>query len=337
MAILITGGSGYIGSALTRRLAKRGEIIHVLCRPNAEISHLCSPNIKIYYGYIEDPAAVWSAMNGCDRVYHLAALAANWAPNFQRFYQINVDGTKNVFTAAKSLSVTKIVFTSTCLTFGNSNGVPLDESHLRPSYILTPYARSKAMAEQLIQQLNEDRIEIVTVHPTRVFGPGLLTEGNATTQMICQYLEGKWHYILGNGQAVGNYGYLPDIVDGFIQAMARGRHGESYLLGGENISFNEFFSVINTVGDYRFPLFRIPKSLITIFSHLEILRARLFYSYPLISPEWVKLFSKDGAFCCTKAQTDLDYHITPFREAIRQTIEWIIKNKESQDERDILS
>ena len=333
MAILVTGGSGFIGLALTRRLSEQGEMIHVLCRPNSEIYHLLLPNIKIFFGNIENPADVLSAMKGCDRVYHLAALAANWSPDFQHFYDVNVGGTRNVLTAAQSLSITKIVFTSTCLTFGNSNGVPVDESHPPPRKILTPYARSKAKAEQLLQKIKTNQVELVTVHPTRVFGPGLLTEGNATTQMIRQYLDGKWHYILGDGQAVGNYGYLPDIVDGFIQAMAHGRHGEAYLLGGENISFNDFFNAIRTVCDCSFPLFRIPRPFVIMFSHLEILRARLFHSYPMISPEWVKLFSQNWAFSCNKARSELNYQITPFQEAIRQTVGWIVKKKEFQNER----
>ena len=323
MSILLTGATGFIGKQLVGELIKQDEEVHILCRPTSDISGLDDPRITIFSGDVTNLENISNAMQGCDCVYHLAALAKNWAPNPDIFDKINVIGTNNILSIAEKLSVEKVVITSTSMTLKSSEEDPVKESDGRAEHILTDYARSKARSEDSAMKYCERGLEVVFVNPTRVFGPGLMTEGNSATLMIQLYMQGKWRYVLGDGNAIGNYGFVDDIVTGHIQAMQHGKSGELYTLGGENLSFNKFFEILAELSEVRHHLFHIPLSLIQLVSKLEITRAKLFRGYPLITPEWVEVFSKNWAFSCAKAEKDLEYRITPFREALSRTINWI--------------
>ena len=323
VSILLTGATGFIGKQLVGELIKQDEEVHILCRPTSDISGLDDPRITIFSGDVTNLENISNAMQGCDCVYHLAALAKNWAPNPDIFDKINVTGTNNILSIAEKLSVEKVVITSTSMTLKSSEEDPVKESDGRAEHILTDYARSKARSEDSAMKYCERGLEVVFVNPTRVFGPGLMTEGNSATLMIQLYMQGKWRYVLGDGNAIGNYGFVDDIVTGHIQAMQHGKSGELYTLGGENLSFNKFFEILAELSEVRHHLFHIPLSLIQLVSKLEITRAKLFRGYPLITPEWVEVFSKNWAFSCAKAEKDLEYRITPFREALSRTINWI--------------
>ena len=323
MSIFLTGATGFIGRRLVEELIKQEEEVHILCRPTSDISGLDDSHITTFSGDVTNIESVSNAMQGCDRVYHLAALAKNWAPNPDIFDRINVTGTNNILSIAEKLSVEKVVITSTSMTLKSSDEDPVNESDGRAEHILTDYARSKARSEDSAMKFCERGLKVVFVNPTRVFGPGLMTEGNSATLMIQLYMQGKWRYVLGDGNAVGNYGFVDDIVAGHIQAMQHGRSGELYTLGGENLSFNKFFEILAELSEVKHHLFHIPLTMIQLVSNIEVIRAKLFRGYPLITPEWVEVFSKNWAFSCSKAEKEVKYKITPFREALSRTINWI--------------
>lgn len=323
MTIFITGATGFVGNHLAIKLADQGNDVHVLCRHSANIDQLIRKNIRVFTGDILNIKSIEQAMYGCEQVYHLAALAKNWSFNPNDFEIVNVNGTLNVLSAAEKLGIKKVVFTSTSLTLGPSNGIPVKETRLRPNYIYTEYARTKLKAEKVIDPFINRGLSVVIVNPTRLFGPGLMTEGNATTLMIQLYLKGKWRYILGNGTAIGNYGFIDDVVNGHILAMQNGRNGECYILGGENLSFSAFFNQIDQIFNKKHFIIHIPITLAHFFSQLELTKAKLLHIYPLITPEWVKLFAIDWAFSSAKAQKDIGYSITPFNEALQNTLDWL--------------
>ena len=185
--IFITGATGFIGSKLACKLANQGFIVHALVRKSSSISSIKHNNIKLYQGDLLDSNTIEVAIKGCSQVYHLAAYAKNWAPDKMLFHKINVEGTKNILRAAKNNSVQKIVCTSTSLIFGSSNGNEIDESGLSNANPYTEYEQSKITEEEIIHQFINEGLDIVTVYPTRVFGPGLLNESNAVTQMILKF------------------------------------------------------------------------------------------------------------------------------------------------------
>lgn len=213
-----------------------GHQVHTLCRPTANISSLKRDNIRILWGDVLDRSSVERAMKGCRRVYHLAAYARNWARDKTLFYDVNVGGLRNVLSAAVKMSVERVVFASSSLTLGPSNGSEVTEAAPSTGEYFTHYVHSKVLAEREVTSYRNEILEVVTVNPTRVFGPGLLTESNSVTRLIQWYVRGWWRLILGDGQATGNYVYAPDVIRGHIQAMETGQPGERYILGGSNVT-----------------------------------------------------------------------------------------------------
>ncbi|MCK4417508.1 MAG: SDR family oxidoreductase [Candidatus Latescibacteria bacterium] len=323
MKLLVTGATGFIGSNLTRFLCSRGYVVRALCRPTSNINVLSDTTVQIYRGDVLDISSVKRAVDGCDYVFHLASYAKNWAKNPQAFFEVNVIGTKNVLEASKQANVKKVVVTSSCMTFGTSKGEPRKESDRRSMDFFSEYESTKSYAEEIVLEFVRNGLPVVIVNPTRVFGPGLLTEGNSVTKMIELYLQGKWRLILADGSAVGNYAFVEDVVLGHWLALQQGCLGERYILGGENLTYNAFFDTLAQISQRHNTMIHVPVWLALAFSHIEVLLARGFGIYPLITPRWISIFSADWVFSSKKAQTELGYRITSFREALQKTLVWL--------------
>lgn len=323
MSTLITGSTGFIGSRLAKVLAERGETVHALCRATANVDDLRHSNIRIFTGDVMDAESVSRAMQGCSHVYHLAAFTKNWARDPEQFIQINCGGLQHVLTAARHHGVEKVVFTSTSLTVPPSNGKPSDETSMFTGRPLTEYARSKIAAENLAREAAAEGMHVVIVNPTRVFGPGILNEANSATLMIKQYLDGTWRVIPGDGNGVGNYVFVDDVVRGHIAAMEHGRSGEKYVLGGENANYHQLFGMISELSHRKRWMITLPKSFAMAFANFEQLRAEVTGKYPMISPEWAKIFLSSWACSTAKAERELGYIVTPLRSALATTIGWL--------------
>ena len=325
MRVLVTGAAGFIGQNLVKKLLERNAQVRVLVR-NKTIEHPFHPDVEICIGDVVDASSVDNAVRGCDRVFHLAAYAKNWARDPETYKRVNVGGLANILKAAKRVGVQRVVFTSTNLTLDPSIKGVTTEKTGRTVPWFTEYEESKFLAEETIATYIQKGMDIVIVNPTRVFGAGIMTEANSVTKMMAWYVDGSFRVILGDGSNVGNYGFVDDVVDGHMLAMEKGKRGERYLLGGENVSFIEFFRVLSDVSDVRKTLFHIPPKLAIAFSHLERIRAKIPGQHPVITPGWTKLFLQDWACSCAKAEKELGYAITPFRTAMEKTVHWIRSN-----------
>ncbi|MGD0498935.1 MAG: NAD-dependent epimerase/dehydratase family protein [Bryobacteraceae bacterium] len=322
-ATLITGATGFIGATLAKRLADRGELVHALCRGAADAAPLVHDNIRVVRGDVRDPEAVERAMGGCDRVFHLAGYARNWSRDRRAFQETNVGGLHAVLETARRLPVRKVVFTSSALTLGPSTGAPVDESTRRLARSFTAYESSKLAAEELARQYARRGTPVTIVNPTRVFGPGLLTEGNSVTRMIQWYIGGRWRWLPAGGGQIGNWAFVDDVVRGHLLAMENGRPGETYILGGENASLKEFFDLVSTISGRRYRLFPIPYRAALTAALFEWIRAECSSHYPLVTPGWARCFAKDWACSSAKAMRELGYSVTPLGEGLRKTIEWL--------------
>ncbi len=323
MTILVTGATGFIGRRLVEQLGLRGETLHLLCRPSSDTSGLTSARVRILAGDITDRASIERASMGCDRIFHIAAYARNWARDPAVYHQSNVAGLRNVLEAAIHNRVKRVVFTSSSVTFGPSNGDETTEVTRRASGFLTDYEHSKFLAEQEIERYLQGGLEVVVVNPTRVFGPGPMNEGNAVTRMIQLYLSGRFRVMLDDGGAIGNYAYVDDVVRGHLEAMECGIPGARYILGGENVSYVEFFRVLAELSGRRRLMVHLPPSLALAYSRLEDFRARRFDHFPVVTPGWVRTFLADWAFSSNKAVREIGYVITPLRAALEATVRWL--------------
>jgi nucleoside-diphosphate-sugar epimerase len=334
--VLVTGASGFIGARLVWELIKRGHVVHVLThrtklalpagRPPEESPDFGHPRIQIFQGDITDKESVCRAMDGCSWVYHLAAYAKSWAPNIQPYFANNVIGMCHVCSAAQALRVKRIVWSSTMMTFGPTPpGTIGDETMRRSLPAFTEYEHSKFSAEADAAAFVEDGLPLVIVNPTRVFGPGHLNESNSVSRLIDRYDRGKLPFLLGGGRNVGNWVFIDDVVQGLILAMEKGRVGEKYILGGENLSLKDFLRLVDRASGKRHFQIAIRRPAALTYAWLQKKRAERFGIYPAITPEWVRVFLSDWAYSSEKAQRELGYQITPLAEAVRRTYEWLLR------------
>jgi nucleoside-diphosphate-sugar epimerase len=324
MRIFITGGTGFIGSLLTEKLAGQGHDIVMLIRDQVKAKRFIRKNISIISGDLFDDKSLREGMKECDLVYHMAAFAKPWSSDPLLPYRTNVTGTKNVLDAALDCGIKKVIITSTGGTISYSrDGNPVNETtNINPEYN-TEYERTKAEAERLAIEYSGRGIHIVIVNPTRVYGPGLLSESNGLTVLIKKYVSGRWRILPGDGSAIGNYVFIGDVVEGHILAAKNGRNGERYILGGENLSFRELFKIIGEESGTIRRLIPMPPSLMKFVARIATTISGIMGVPPLITREWIDKYLNNWVVSSEKAIIELDYKITPFRTGVSKTIEWL--------------
>jgi nucleoside-diphosphate-sugar epimerase len=320
-----TGATGFIGSKLVAELVQRGDAVRALVRPTSSRESLADERITTVVGDLRDRGSLRAGMEGCHGVFHLAAYARNWARDPATFFDLNVGGTRNVLEAARAAGVARVVLTSTIVTFGpTSPGVVGDEHMARATtHFYTEYEGSKTAAEQEALQMASEGLPVVVVNPTRVYGPGKLTEANSTTIMIDLYGRGRFPVLLAGGVNVANYALVDDVVRGHVLAMEKGRVGERYILGGENVSLSRLFDLVDEATGKRHLRLDLPAWLAMAYSRVEKRKAEWLGLYPRVTPGWVETFLRDWAYSTAKAERELGYTVTPLKEGIGLTCEWL--------------
>lgn len=328
MKCLVTGATGFIGNNLVRELINRNYEVGVLVRIKNKIPSDLINKITVTEGKISDLNAIEVALRNCDFVFHLAAYANIWSKDKMLAFNTNVIGTRNILSAALKNGVKKIVFTSTAGTFPpTANGEEVDETFPIPEHYYTEYESTKQQAEQLCKGYYREGLDIVIVNPSRVYGPGLLNKSNSVTILIKKYIEGKWRLIPGNGNQIGNYVFIDDVVNGHILALEKGKSGEKYILSGTNISYNGFFEKLAKVNGKKYRMVHFPFFLMQWVSKFELFMAETFGKPPLITPAWTKRYLQDRLLSGKKAIHEIDYTVTPLEEGLLKTINWLNTNK----------
>jgi nucleoside-diphosphate-sugar epimerase len=330
MRIFITGATGYIGQQLALKLADSGHTIHALLRDEKKGILLKHPNIRLFPGNVLDKSSLLKAMAACEQVYHLAALASVWNKNPDAFNIMNVDGLKNVLDCCLELKIKDVLFTSTAGVVGHAENMePVCESTNPNPKLETLYEKSKVAAELLLKEYNKKGIRGIIVNPSRVYGPGLLTESNGFTRLMKMYIEGHWKIKPCNGKSIGNYVYIDDTIDGLICAMEKAKPGERYLLGGINTTYNEFFALVDELTGTSRKMYSVPLPVMLFMSRIQLLMAKLFGKQPLITPPFVRKYNKHWIVTSAKAERELGYHITPLKEGVAKTLFWLTNKSAS--------
>lgn len=327
--IFVTGATGFIGTKLVNELVHQGHTIHALTRPTSNREGLHHERIQFVPGDIMNRDSLIQGMKSCTYVFHLAAYAKNWARDPKVFFDQNVLGMKNVFEAAKQVGVQRIIWTSTIVTLGpTAPGVIGDETIQRITHTYyTEYEESKAVAEQEALKMAAAGYPVVIVNPTRVYGPGKLTEGNSVTLMIDQYDRGLLPILLNQGINIANYVLVDDLVQGQILAMEKGRVSQRYILGGENVSLKHFFEIVDEVSGKKHFQINLPPQAARTYGTIQKFIAETFNIYPQLTTGWVETFLQNWAYSSAKAEQELGYKFTPFKEGIQQTYEWLLQER----------
>lgn len=327
MKIFVSGATGFIGSRLALRLANNGHQVHALYRDEHKTAIIQHPNIKLFKGDILDLESLIKPVEGCSQVYHTAAFARVWDKDPSLIYRQNIEGTMNVVRAGIISGVEKIVCTSTAGVLGPSRSDEMvDENTPCPLGYFIDYESSKMMMETILKTISLTGTEVVIVNPSRVYGPGILSESNGITRIILDYINGKWRIIPGDGKSIGNYVYVEDVVTGHIQAMEKGKSGERYVLGGTNMTFNELFGGLAELTGKRFFMVHLPLPIMQIISVIMLLIARISGRAPLIIPALVRKYNHNWNLSSAKAEKELNYRPVDFKTGAGITIDWL-KNK----------
>ncbi|MCR9015696.1 NAD-dependent epimerase/dehydratase family protein [Aquiflexum gelatinilyticum] len=327
MKSFLTGASGYLGQRLAMKLAENGETVHALIRNPDAVKTLAHPNIKVFFGDVLDKEAIAKGMEGCDTVFHVAALARVWSKDSDDFYRVNVDGTVNVIGAAKELGISKFILTSSTGTIGPSLKLPNNEETPRWSSFNNDYEISKSLAEKELLKSVANGFPGLIVMPSRIFGPGIASPSSGVNRIIIGFMKKGFAVIPKQSEVIGNYGFIEDIVMGHILARDKGVIGEKYILGGENKTLGELFEAIKNGVNKNGWILKIPLWPLSYFSQFSKFLAERFGLEPKITPDLVKRLTQNSAFDCSKAVSQLGYQITPFEEAIEITIRFLTQSE----------
>jgi dihydroflavonol-4-reductase len=305
---LVTGATGFIGSHVVAALVAAG----------AEVRGFdlrADPSREGVVGDILDGAALERAMRGCDAVFHLAAVYSYTRARAREMHAVNVDGTRAVLDAAARAGVRRVVHTSSCATCGPVPGRAATEADAPPSWELAvPYKRTKLEAERLALRAARDGLDVVVVNPTTPVGPG--DRGPTPTgKMVADVARGRARaYLIG---AALNVVAVEDVAAGHVLAFDRGRRGERYLLGAENLSLREVFATVAHAAGRRAPRIGVPWALAHAAARTGDAALRLVGREPsLLVLDEVRLARLPMTFDDTKARRELGYESRPAREAL---------------------
>ncbi|HEX9534628.1 MAG TPA: hopanoid-associated sugar epimerase [Stellaceae bacterium] len=321
---LVTGGTGFVGSAVARALLRRGHRVRVLARPNSDRRNLAGLAVEIAEGAMEEPRSLARAVAGCRYVYHVAADYRIWVPDPAPMFRANVDGTRDLLTAALEAGAERVVYTSSVATLGLVAGGSADEE--TPSSVddmIGPYKRSKFAAEEVARGLARERgLPVVIVNPSTPVGPGDI-KPTPTGRLIVEAARGQMPAFVDTGL---NIVHVDDIAEGHLAAAEKGRIGERYILGGENITLAEILAEVAQAVGRRPPWLRVPHSVLFPVAVGAELAARITGRDPFVTLDGVRMSRKKMYFSSEKASRELGYTPRPARQAIADAVGWFRDN-----------
>ncbi len=322
MTTLVTGATGFGGSAVVRALLARGEAVRILSRPGSDRRNVDGLEVEAVIGDLTDPATLKPAVAGVRAVYHVAADYRLWVPKPQEMIAVNVDGTRELLRAAGEAGVSRIVYTSSVATLGHGHGqTPADET--TPSALadmIGVYKRSKFLAEEEVRRLvAEEGLAVVIVNPSTPVGPRDI-KPTPTGRLIAQAAAGKIPAYVDTGL---NVVHVDDVAEGHILAFERGEVGERYVLGGENLSLREILGEIAALQGRRPPRVRLhPNVVLPIAAAVEAWARVTGGPEPMTTVDAVRMSRKKMFFSSDKARRELGYEHRPARAAIADAVAW---------------
>ena len=321
---LVTGATGFVGSAVARALLKAGHPVRVLARPNSDRGNLEGLAVEIVQGSLEDPASLAAAVAGCRYLFHVAADYRLWVPDPAPMFRVNVTGTQEMMLAALGAGVERVVYTSSVATLGIvPGGVADEDTASRAEDMIGPYKRSKFDAEAVVFELIAERgLPAVIVNPSTPIGPGDI-KPTPTGRLIVEAARGRMPVFVDTGL---NIAHVDDVAVGHLLAAKAGRVGRRYILGGENLSLGAILAEIARLVGRRPPRFKIPHAaLLPIAAAAEAI-ARLTGREPFATVDGVKMSKKKMFFSSARAIEELGYAPRPARQAIADAVAWYTAN-----------
>lgn len=324
---MVTGASGFIGSAVVRALRERGARIVAMVEPGVGTGNLEGIDVERVVVDIRDAAAVRAACAGARFVFHLAAIYRFWARDPRVFYDVNVGGTLNVLDAVRSAGCERLVYTSSVAVLGLGGtraGVPADETcYADIAHLFGAYKRSKYVAEHEVLRACAEGLDACLVLPTTPLGGGDAGP-TPTGRIVLDFLNGKMPAV---ADTVLNVVHVDDLAAGHVAAAERGAGGRSYILGGENMSMRAILQALADCSGLPMPRLRIPPGLVlTAGAASTLIQGRLLRREPRVPLEAARMSTTKMIFNDERARTEIGYVSRPAREAIMGSARWFAAN-----------
>ena len=325
MKAFVTGATGFLGAHVARTLAAQGADLSLLVRPTSDLRNLEGISAERVTGDLRDPASLQRAIAGCDTVFHVAADYRLWVPDPEQMYGSNVEGTRNLLAAARQARVRRVVYTSSVATIGfRSNGHPADEeSAVSLADMIGPYKRSKYMAEQAVLEAGRAGQDVVVVNPSTPVGE-MDIKPTPTGRIVLDFLKKKFPAYVDTGL---NLVDVAECARGHILALEKGKSGERYILGGENLTLKQLLDRLAAITGLPSPRIRLPHFVALGAAVLdEVVTGRLLGHEPRATVDAVRMGRKKMFVSSVKAERELGWKIVPVEDALRRAAEWFRAN-----------
>jgi dihydroflavonol-4-reductase len=324
MTTLVTGATGFLGSHVARQLAARGETVRILVRAASQLRAVEDLPLEKAEGDLRDAASLDRALRGVERVYHVAADYRLWARDPQDIYESNVTGTKNLLHAARRTGVRKFIYTSTVATIAvdRPGTLPNEDTQSELREMIGHYKRSKWLAEQEVFKAAKEGFPAIIASPTTPVGPGDW-KPTPTGKIVLDFLKGKMPGYVETGL---NFVAVEDAAAGHLLASDRGKAGERYLLGGENLTLKQLLDALAKITGRPAPRLKIPHAVALGVAYAENAFSRLLGREPQIPVEGVKIARHKMFVDCSKAQRELGFEAGPVEAALERAVRWYESN-----------
>jgi dihydroflavonol-4-reductase len=323
--VFVTGATGFLGSHVARVLAEQGAALRLLVRPSSDLRNLQCLNAETATGDLRDPVSLEAAMAGCDTVFHVAADYRLWVRDPEQMYQSNVEGTRAILAAARKNGVRNVVCTSSVATMGfTANGHPADEeSPVSLADMIGHYKRSKFMAEQLALEAGRAGMRVVVVNPTTPVGEQDV-KPTPTGRIVVDFMKRKFPAYVETGL---NLVDATECARGHIAALERGKSGERYILGGQNLTLKQILDQLAAITGLPSPKVKLPY----IFAFAagvvdEAITGRILKREPRATIDTVRMGRKKMFASSEKAERELGWKIVPVEGALRRAVQWFRAN-----------
>jgi len=328
MLAFITGATGFLGSHVARVLAEQGADLRLLVRPTSDLRNIAELKADRVVGDLRDPASIEKTLAGCDVVFHVAADYRLWVRDPDEMYRSNVEGTRSLLEAARKRGVRRIVYTSSVATMGfaanlNHDNVADEDSPVGIADMIGHYKRSKFMAEQVAIDAAKSGVDVVIVNPTTPIGERDI-KPTPTGRIVVDFLKRKFPAYVETGL---NLVDATECARGHVQALEKGRRGERYILGGENLTLKQILDRLSAITGLKSPTVKLPYVFALATGVVdEMVTGRLLGREPRATIDAVRMGRKMMFVSSAKAERELGWRTVPVDGALRRSVEWFRAN-----------
>jgi dihydroflavonol-4-reductase len=317
--VLVTGASGFVGSAVARALVARGDDVRVLLREGSSRKNIDGLDCRVMIGDMRDVKAMTKAMEGVRHVFHVAADYRLWARDPSEIVRNNLEGARAVMEAARTTGVERIVYTSSVAALKPVAGRAVDETSRHDEVtVIGVYKKSKLVAERLVERLAGEGLPVVIVSPSTPIGPRDI-KPTPTGRIIVEAANGRMPAFVDTGL---NLVHVDDVAQGHLLALDKGRIGENYILGGEDVRLRDMLALIAPLVGRKPPRVRLPRAPLYPLAFGAEAFARMRGKEPFLTVDALKMSKYLMYFSSEKAKAELGFQARPFARGIEDAISW---------------